>query len=68
MDIVVTLTYIVGALLTHCYIYRECKVEDIEHESANIMSILWPVALVIYIVLKIEEKIKVLFSHENNKE
>lgn len=42
--------YIAGALIAHWIIYRYYK-GNIEHESANILCILWPVAAVIYFIV-----------------
>ena len=67
MEWVVTLAYIVGALLTHCYIYKEARAEDVEHETANIISILWPFALCLYSWLMLESLIKWIIDYARNK-
>ena len=56
--------YVVGALITHFYIYRNGEVEN--DKSANLISILWPIALCLYCILMIEHKIKSLFEYEDN--
>ena len=57
MEWIVTIVYILGAITEHCFIYSNDDGE-IEHQSANIACMLWPVALAIWIILKIEHLIK----------
>ena len=57
MEWIVTIVYILGAITAHCFIYSNDDGE-IEHQSANIACMLWPVALAIWIILKIEYLIK----------
>lgn len=47
MWLIIIITYIIGALVTHYIIYKEVNENEIEHQSANIMCVLWPVALLI---------------------
>lgn len=58
MEWIVTILYIIGALVTHYIIYRGVSEDEIEHQSANIACMLWPVALAIWIMLKVEYLIK----------
>lgn len=57
MEWIVTIVYILGAITAHCFIYSNDNGE-IEHQSANIACMLWPVALAIWLLLKIENLIK----------
>ena len=58
MEWIVTILYIIGALITHYIIYRGASGDEIEHQSANIVCMLWPVALAIWCILKVEYLIK----------
>ena len=55
MEWIITLLYIMGALVMHYIIYS--SKEAIEHESANIACLLWLVALCIVLLLYIERLI-----------
>ena len=62
MEWIVTIVYIIGALVTHYIIYRGANEDEVEPQSANIACMLWPVALAIWILLKIENLIKLIIS------
>lgn len=53
MEWTTTIVYIIGALVTHYIIYRNSD-DNIEHASANIACILWPVAVLICLILEME--------------
>ena len=59
MEWVVTSLYIMGALITHYLIYKrvneEILQEKLDHQTANITCILWPIALMLYVLLTIEQ-------------
>ena len=55
MGVLGIIIYIVGALVTHYIIYIGNREEDIEAETANIASILWPVAVMVCLVLEVED-------------
>ena len=58
MEWIIAIVYIIGALVTHYIIYRGTNEDEIEHQSVNIACMLWPVALAIWCMLKIEYLIK----------
>ena len=60
MEWIIAIVYIIGALVTHYIIYRGANEDEIEHESANITCMLWPIALAIWVLLKIEYLIKLV--------
>ena len=62
---IITLLYIIGAVIAHCIIYRSA--DEIEPETANITCMLWPVAAIVCGILYIEN----IFNrsdYENHKE
>ena len=67
MEWIVTLVYVIGALITHYIIYRNKKEENIEAQTANLTSLLWPVALCICLILFVEGLIKNTKELENNQ-
>ena len=56
------LIYIVGAFVTHYYIYKDEDPYEIEHQSANVACVLWPLTWAIYLLINIEKFIKNLFE------
>lgn len=58
MEWIIAIVYIIGALVTHYIIYRRANEDEIEHQSANIMCMLWPIVLAIWILLKVENLVK----------
>lgn len=51
--------YIIGAVITHYIIYRRCRQEDVEMPMLNIICMLWPVALVTYIVYIVHDRYRI---------
>ena len=54
MEWICAIIYIIGAILTHYIIYKYRKETNVEHQTANIVSFLWPLALIVFIVITIE--------------
>ena len=63
MEWIVTILYIIGALVTHYIIYRGANEDEIEPQSANIACMLWPVALALWCMLGIEKIIKYILKN-----
>ena len=62
MEWIIIAAYILGAFLTHLFIYRDGE-KGIEHSSANIACVAWPVTLLLYILLTVERWIKILLNN-----
>ena len=58
MDLLIIFGYVLGALITNFIIYKDVEETELEYQSANIASILWPLALVLLLVITIESWIK----------
>ena len=64
MEWISAIIYIIGILATHYIIYHDRKENNIEHQTANIACLLWPVAMLLYFMLFVED----LFSNRINIE
>ena len=54
MEWIVTILYIVGTLITHYVIYKVSG-DEVEHPTANIVCLLWPIAWALIAITSLEK-------------
>ena len=57
MEVFIIIIYILGVFITNHIIYKDGE-DDIDHNTASIACVAWPVALLIYGLLSVEKLIR----------
>ena len=54
MEWIIVVIYAIGIFIVHLIIYKDGE-KDIDHSTANIACVAWPVALLIVCLLQVEK-------------